>query len=281
LRKILTFNKHNIKLHQNLFKLIKERNKLGVIDNSEVIIYEAQLFNILLKKMQIKTELFKAEQEYQHIIGSLDFDLTLSKLTIDNFPINQVDLLKEALANNPNLKQYKYKIEALKQTLKQRKGDLAPQVNFVADISKQESVTYLDNRDLRTESFSLNITVPLFQKGREYVNLKKARKELLFAQHEYNKNVNDIAKDIKKTYREYNFYYEMINENKILINFTANKISGLTEKIKVGMGDRLDLLTAQLELNSLQEQQLNNQISYQQSYYKILLFLNKLTKENV
>jgi protease secretion system outer membrane protein len=278
LRQISSLKKENIAFHEELLALVKQRNLLGELSNSEVIIYETKLFNILLKNMEIKKDLFKAEQEYQNIMGDIDFDLKLGKLDYASFPVNEEEFFANVVANNPDLQKFNHKIAAAISILKQNRGSFAPNIELAATVSEQDSVTYLDNRDLRTESLNLNISIPIFQKGSEYVNLSKAHKEVVFAKNEYNTNYYRLQKDIKQIYKEYNFYNDMITENKILLDFTQNRISVLDAQVKSGLGDVLDLLNAKIEFNSLQEQQLENKINYYINYYKILLYLNKLVK---
>ena len=278
LRKIASYQKENIVNHEKLLKLIKQRNRLGELSNSEVIIYETKLFNILLKNMEIKKDLFKAEQEYDNYIGRVDFNLELSKLDNVDFPNNEVEFFNQAVRSNSNLQKYKHIINSTKAILKQKRGSFSPNIELTASLSEQESVTYLNNRDLRTESLNLNISIPLFQKASEYFNLNKAHKEVVFAKNEYDKIYNDLRRDSKQIYKEYNFYKEMINENTILFNLTKDRITSLNEQIRLGVGDVIDLLNAKIELQALEEQQIEYQISYFLSYYRILLYLNLLNK---
>ncbi|MFZ8865217.1 MAG: TolC family protein [Rickettsiales bacterium] len=279
-RKIISLYKDNISLHEKLLSLIRQRNDLGELAAHDLVIYEEKLFNILLENMEIRKELFKAEQEYTNLVGHIDFDLEIDKFNVNDFPTNQQAFLNVGLASNPNLKRFKEKTNSIIAKLKQMRGAFSPNIELVGEISEQQSVTYLNNRDLRSESLNFNVTIPIFQKGSEYFNLHKINKELSFAKQEYQVNYQELKNNMIKIYKEYSFYEEMLEENQLLLKFKQDKITALNEQVRHGVGDIIDLLNAKIELKNIEVQEINNQINYYLSYYKILFFTNKIAVKN-
>ena len=188
---------------------------------------------------------------------------------------NNKELLDLAVTNNPNLKTYLYKIKAARSAVNKSKGEFAPTVEIAASMSEQENVTYLNNRDLRSEAIYLNVKIPLFQKGAEYVGVSKASKNLSFAKREYQTNKENIVKEVNQTNKEFVFFGDLLKSQEELIELTNSRIAKIEEQVKVGDGDVIDLLESKLELNKILIQQLNNKADYILSYYKLLMLIGK------
>ncbi len=260
---------------KKLLKLMKGRNRSGEVGGSEVIKYQTFVSTAISDSLMAKKDLFKAEEEYNKIIGKNDEEIFLPKIDKAKLLGNSKDLAELAASNNPSLKTYLYKIKAARSALNKTKGEFSPTVEIVRSMSEQENVTYLNNRDLKSESIYLNVKVPLFQKGAEYVGVSKANRNLSFARREYQTNKENIIKDVKQTYKEFIFYGDLLQSQEELINLTNSRIENIAEQVKVGDGDIIDLLESKLELNKILIQQLNNKADYILSYYKLLMLTGK------
>lgn len=260
---------------KKLLELIKDRNKSGEVGGSEVIKYQTYVATAISDKLTAKKDLFKAEKEYNKIIGKSDNDLFLPEIQKEEVSGNNQELLDLAVTNNPNLKTYLYKIKAARSAVNKSKGEFAPTVEIAASMSEQENVTYLNNRDLRSEAIYLNVKIPLFQKGAEYVGVSKASKNLSFAKREYQTNKENIVKEVNQTNKEFVFFGDLLKSQEELIELTNSRIAKIEEQVKVGDGDVIDLLESKLELNKILIQQLNNKADYILSYYKLLMLIGK------
>lgn len=276
-RTISSLKTENLTNSKELLRLIKQRNKLGEVGGNEVISYQTKLSNNISEELTAKTEKFKAEEEYNKIIGRVDENLELADNKAEKNEFGNIETLKDiAINNNPALKQYKFKIDSARSSINQAKGSFLPTVDITAQIQDQENVTYLNNRDLRSKSIYLNVSVPLFQKGSEYVGLSKSKRELNFAKKEYEANKQNLLKEVKQTHKEYLFYKDLVTHTKELVQLNQDRIDKLTEQVETGEGDIVDLLNAKLELNSSKEQNIINHTNYLLSYYKLLIFTDKL-----
>ena len=260
---------------KKLLELIKDRNKSGEVGGSEVIKYQTYVATAISDKLTAKKDLFKAEEEYNKIIGKSDDDVFFPEINKTETNGSNQELLDLATTNNPNLKTYLYKIKAARSAVNKSKGEFSPKVEISASISEEENVTYLNNSDLRSESIFLNVKVPLFQKGAEYVGVSKANKDLSFAKREYQANKENIIKEVNQTHKEFVFFGDLLKSQEELIELTNSRIAKIEEQVKVGDGDIIDLLESKLELNKILIQQLNNKSDYILSYYKLLMLTGK------
>jgi len=265
---------------KKLLELIKDRNKSGEVGGSEVIKYQTYVATAISDKLTAKKDLFKAEEEYNKIIGKSEVNkpievLFLPEIRKEEVSGNNQELLDLAVTNNPNLKTYLYKIKASRSAVNKSRGEFAPTVEIAASMSEQENVTYLDNRDLRSEAIYLNVKVPLFQKGAEYVGVSKASKNLSFAKREYQTNKENIIKEVNQTHKEFVFFGDLLKSQEELIELTNSRIAKIEEQVKIGDGDVIDLLESKLELNKILIQQLNNKADYILSYYKLMMLIGK------
>ena len=132
-------------------------------------------------------------------------DIDKSQINSDKNKL--IDLI---FKNNTKLKSYFYKIQSAKSAINKSKEEFSPQIEVSASISEQENVTYLDNKNLKSESIYLNVRIPIFQRGTEYVNLQKTNRNLRFAQKEYQANKENIIKDFNQFYEEFQFFGNLI-----------------------------------------------------------------------
>ena len=274
-KNLVSLKKQDEENTKKLLKLIQGRNRSGEVGGSEVIKYQTFVSTAISDRLMASKDLFKAEEEYNKIIGKNDEEVFLPVIDKNKISGNSQDLVELAASNNPYLKTYKFKIKAARSAVNKSKGGFAPTVEIAASMSEQENVTYLNNRDLKSEAIYLNVKVPLFQKGMEYVGVSKANKDLSFAKREYQTNRENIVKDVKQTYKEFIFFGDLLKSQEELVELTNSRIENIAEQVKVGDGDIIDLLESKLELNKILIQQLNNKADYILSYYKLLMLTGK------
>jgi adhesin transport system outer membrane protein len=276
-RNLLRLKNEDEENTKKLLDLIKERNKFGDVGGSEVIKYQTHVSTAISDTLTAQKDLFKAQAEYEKIIGEIDEDLSYPNINKDEISKNRQELIEIAVRNNPNLQNYAFKVKSAKSAVNQSKGKFSPIVEISASMSEEQNVTYLaNNSDLRSESVFLNVKIPLFQKGTEYYSMDKARKDLKFSQREYHANKVKIIKEVKQAHEEFIFYENLIKSQEELVDLTNNRIVKVQEQVEVGSGDIIDLLEIKLELNKILSQQLNNQADYIFSYYKLLMLTDTL-----
>lgn len=275
-RNLVNIKKYDEKNTRKILSLIRGRNRSGQVGGSEVIKYQTLLAKASSDVLSAKKEVFDTQGEYEKIFGKIDNDLFLPKTNKKRFQEGEEELIKLAVTKSPILKSYAFKVKSAKYARKKSKGKFAPTVEIAASASEQNNVTYLNNRDLRSQSVYLNLRVPLFQKGTEYSGLDIANKDLTFAKKEYISNKENIIKEVKQAYREVSFYGDLIQRQKRLIKLTKHKIANISQQVNVGEGDIINLLESKLELSEITIQQLRNEADYVLSYYKLMILTGKL-----
>jgi outer membrane protein len=274
------FKSDNETYEAKLLRLVKQRNRVGQVGGSEVLNYQSRLFNAKSDKLNARKDLFNARKDFENNIGIEITSLVIPTLNNDKILNDERKLVNAALSNNSNLKRYEFKSKAARSALNQKRGAFSPVVSVTGNLSRQENVTYLNNRDLKSRSIYLNLKVPLFNKGNEYFGLSQAGKELAFARREYALNKEMLIKDVKQTHEEYLFYKDLVNSNNSLIKLAKAKVRKLKQRVRVGRGDVIDLLMAKIELNEIMENELENQVNYVVSYYKLLSFTGDLNADS-
>lgn len=272
-QELLKLKEQNFDNAQSLLNLVKQRNKFGRVGGSEVLKYETTLSSALSDNLAAKKEVFKAKEEFRKIFGEIDNKVVLPYIS-EKTTFQEEELQKLAVFN-PILRSYFFKIKAAKHALNKRKGEFSPKVELYSSMSEQRNVTYLSNRDLRSEALYLNLKIPIFQKGTEYFGYSQAKENLKFATREYQSNKENTIKDLNQTHREFLFYQDLIKSHSELVQLTKSRIQKIKEQVKVGRGDVIDLYSARLELNNILEEELVHKTDYVLSYYKLLMLIGK------
>lgn len=266
----------NLQNIEKSLELIRKRSRLGEASVIDVTEYQNKLLQAQLEKINQEKEIIAFEEEYRRIVGEVDEDLIPIEIDKGKIPKQEEEVVSSAINNYPALKQYEFKVKSSRSALNQAKGEFLPKAELSASISKEENITYLDNSDLKSQAVFLNVSIPIFQKGKEYSNLNKAGKELSQAKYELKVIALNLEKDARQTYKEFLLYDEVVKNQEDAIKLTQFKISKLKEQVNAGQADILDLLACEHELNLIFEQYLKHRADYVLRYYKLLSFLRQL-----
>ena len=266
--------KDNKDLAKKFMDLVQRRKDVLIIDKSEIIKfgYEASISDE--KYLDILNKLNKAKFDYKSVVGELHQNLNEPKIVEEEF--NQEKVLESALSDNNNIKSSHYDYLASKASYNAAKSSFSPKISISASASKQERVVFLNNQDLNSRSVFLNVSVPIFQKGTEYVGLSRAGYEKEAALETYEITKDSVAKDVNQTLEEYRFFSQMNKYNKKLWQMAKNREEIFNKRLKSRVEDPIEVIRTKIETNERKINYIESQMNLIISYYKIKYFLGEI-----
>ena len=116
----------------------------------------------------------------------------------------------------------------------------------------------------------LNFSIPIFQKGLEYIDYKSAKNQSEMILDEYEIYKNYINNELKKTAEDINFALENLKICNEIINFLEEKNQILQAKLHSKIIDAIDFYRGEisLEMQKITQNKLQNILIG--SHYKIL-----------
>jgi len=264
----------NYQLSNKIFQLLQRRNKLRVLDNSDIIKFSFDQKIIEEKYFESLNKLNIAKIEYENVIGNIQENLPIPQVEFQDF--NNLEIEEKLINENFNIKSQYYKYLASRANVNLQKTNFSPKISFIASASKQEKVAYLNNADLNSKAIFLNFTIPIFQKGVEFANFAKAKLEQDLAFEEYQNIKKNIFNEIKKTFQEYNFIQKSNQRNLDILDLAKKRLKILQQRSSLKIDDPIDNLQANIDKNDREINLLNSQIDKIICYYKIKYLLGDL-----
>ena len=273
-QELIKLQEENKQLGKKFLELVKRRKDVRIIDKADIIKFTYETSLTEEKYLDALNRLNKAKFDYQNVIGELHDNLIKPEIVEEEFGKDKV--LESALANNHNIKSYHYSYLASKAAYNAEKSNFLPKVSVVASASKQDKVVYLNNQDLNSQSVFLNVSVPIFQKGVEYANVRKAGYDKDAAMEEYEITKDGVIKEVKQTLEEYRFFSEMNKTNKKLFEMAKDRAEIFNKRSKSKVEDPIEVIRAKIEANDRKINYIDSQTDLVITHYKIKYFLGEI-----
>lgn len=167
-------------------------------------------------------------------------------------PETLAQALDQALVQNPKIKAAEYATEAAAATVKARKGALLPSVNVNGAIGRQKEQVSVKQSDYW--QIGANLTVPLFQSGKEYADVREAKQLENKYRILWQKTAQDVRAETTAAWESYNATRAQIQSIEKQIKASELALKGVIREANVGSRTVLDVLDAEQE-------HLDNQVS--------------------
>ena len=266
-QKVANLQEQNFNLAKRFLSLAKRRKYFKIIDKADIIKFQFEASINEEKSLDAKTRLNKARIDYVNVIGKLDGDL--SKPVIPKEHFSEDKIVSQVLHGNKSVESSRNSYVASKYAYKAERSNLSPKVYLTGTMDKQESVIYLNNRDLTNRSLFVNLSVPLFNKGIEYSNIAKARYQKQSALEEYEIAKENIIKDASQALSEYKFYSDINKSNYKLFKMAKQRSRIFYKRKKARVEDPIEVIKVKIEQNDREIKLINSQMDLAITYYKI------------
>ena len=264
INKILDYNQQ---LFKEAEKLFEQQKSLKYIDNSIFIANKIESEIFWQKFNENKFKLKKAKRDYQEYFNTQNEDLLPPEIDIDTDTISNNN--KDKILQNPLVKSSFNNYQASIDEYHLKKTSYSPKISVSGVISKQENVVYLNNQDLSSRGIYLNLTIPIFQSGGEYLNLINARNKIKLASDELQQIKNDLLNELDQAIFDYE---NLLNQKKYCENInelSKNKLGYFRQKYSLNLIDRLTFLKNEVDNNNLLINCIEINNSSVVAYYKI------------
>jgi outer membrane protein TolC len=260
--------------HNGSLELAYKLIDAAVEAKADIIKFTYETSVIEEKYFDILNRLNKAKIDYKNIIGELHENLNYPAISAEEF--NKEKILESALVNNHNIKSYQYNYLASKSALNAEKSNFSPKVTLTALTNKQDKVVYLDNQDINSRSVSLNLSVPIFQRGIEYANVAKAKYDSEAASVEFEITRENIIKELNQALEEYVFFKKINKNNKKLFELAKNRAEIFAKRSNLKVEDPIEVIRTNIEANDRKINYIESDMNFIIAHYKIKYYLGEI-----
>ena len=241
-----------LKLQKNQEKVLKEhldsyrkKFKAGVLTRTDVSQAEARLSGATAARIAAEGELQVSKATFYSVVGIEPNDLQ-DETAVSFVPPESLELaIEQALSENPKIKAAEYAAKSAESVVSSRKGALLPQVNLRGSVGRQKEHVSIKQSDYW--QVGANLTVPLFQSGKEYADVREARQLQNKYRILWGKTTQDVRAETIAVWEQYHAIKARIDAIKKQIEASEVALKGVIREANVGSRTVLDVLDAEQE----------------------------------
>lgn len=184
----------------------------------------------------------------------------------------------EMAKHHPNIKIAEGLEKAADSTIDSRFSTILPSVTLLGKMEDQEGISTLSTSlsNLREDSLTLRVSVPLYQSGAEYARLSQARHRYQKARNDTADTLRDTRKNALNAWHDYVAAKGSLASNQRAYDAAFRAYSGIQEEYKYGARTVLDVLDTQQELFAAQQGLIRAQTRHVIDGYRLLAAVGKL-----
>lgn len=279
-RAVLQLQINNEKVLKEHLASYKKRFEAGELTRTDVAQSEARLSGATAARIAAQGNLKVSNTNFTDVTG-LDPEKVIKDVTASSIdlPKSLKDALTQAQNHNPQIKAIDYAMKAAEKTVSAKKGQLAPVVDVRATASKGQE----NNLTRRNDAWQLtaNMTVPLYQSGAEYADIRQAK----HTENQYRILSRKIRSDVEavtiRAWENYTATKAQIQSIKAQIKASKIALDGVIREARVGSRTVLDVLDAEQE-------HLDNQVTLVKTHrdeivaaYALLTAMGKMNPQDL
>jgi outer membrane protein TolC len=254
-------------ISERIFDIEKSKFKAKLIDKEQIIQAQIDLENLSQKIAEEQSSLIKNYHDFLALTGvKFEGDNNI-KIAEINFKKNKI---LEKINQNFLLQSKYIKYQLSLDDIDSKGSEFLPKISLIANISKQKNNLYSANKEINNQSIMLNFSIPIFQKGLEYIDCKSAKNQSEMMLDEYEIYKNYLNAELSKTSEDIDFAIQNLKICNEIINFLEEKKHILQKKLNSKIIDIIDFYRGEisLEMQKITQNKLQNILTA--SRYKIL-----------
>ncbi len=279
-REIYEINLQNQKIFEKYLEFTKIRFEAGVITRTDVLQAEVRLSDAKAQGESAYANMKNTEANFEHIVGQAP-ETEMDPIIVENISLPQSidELIEIAKENNPTLKTNKYNAESAKYQVNLAVSQVLPKVSANATVARLSNPNISQTGSSNT--YTLNVNVPIFQGGGEYANIAQQRylaKKAEFDELEVERLITEKAISIwnsNKTAKS------IIKARFDSITAAEKALEGVKEEVNVGTRTTIDLLNAEGELFNARVAHRRAKVELVVSVYDMLQIMGQINPINL
>jgi outer membrane protein len=279
---VVRLNETSVKLLKKQREAAQERFKVGEITRTDVAQAEARLAQSEAGLIAAQATLKASQLEYERIVGNPPSNL--EKLpALPTLPPSEDETRRLAEANAPNYVAAQETVSINEHAVNIAVGALLPTVNLQASYEHSESGgTFADtNRHSNATSVVGNISIPIYQGGTEWSNIRQSEENLNKAKMDKEQTRRTTLETASNAWESFRASRASRESNAQQLKAQETAFEGVQQEADVGARTTLDVLDAQRELLNSQVALARSQRDEVVAAHNVLASIGALTAENL
>ena len=276
------------KNEENLIKKLEateKRFEFRDVTKTDVFQAKARLAEATSKRIEAENNLEISISDFETVVGRKPdinwFDTNNSKIITSNpkdwskfgelpkIPSSLEQAINLGLKNNPDYIQTLIQYENAKFDIKKSNLNFTPEFSVSGSVGKSlESSRSLERKD--TYSVTAEVTVPLFNKGHNVLNLEKTKNSAIASMKSTETKKLDLTFQIQSAWKKIESTKSSITSLELSVESNLMAVEGVSKEAGVGTRTTLNILDAEKELTQSESNLVNSQFQLIISSFELL-----------
>lgn len=278
---LLELSKNNYDVLKKQYDAVKQQFDVGEKTRTDVAQASARVSNAKTEIIQARGNLQASKASFERVTGIKPVGLIMPK-SLPELPNQLESVVESAVEGNPNIIFSKNLAEATEHDITVAKASIYPDVSISASISDvDDSPSRLSGENFRSEDISLTVSVPLYQSGAEYSNIRRAKQSAQESKFDLQNAKDQTVEDSARAWESYITSKATIRSTEDSIEAAEIALDGVKQEAQYGARTTLDVLDAEQELFIARVNLVRAQRDEVVAAYGLLSVMGKMTAENL
>jgi outer membrane protein len=246
---ILELQRSNVEVLMEQLRQVRDRFNVGEVTRTDVAQSESRLAQGRSQLLTAESNLTTSRSSYRQVIGVEPGKLAPGQ-PVDRFSPSVLGAaIQEGRARHPQVTVAMFNIDAALFQVKIAEGSLYPTLNLVGQAQKTlNSTTSLNTLDTLSASVAGQLSVPLYQGGVEYAQIRQAKETLGQRRVDLDNARDQVQQTVVQSWGQLLAAKAQIQSTQAQVDASEIALNGVREEARVGQRTTLDVLNAQQEL---------------------------------
>ncbi|MFG1392576.1 TolC family outer membrane protein [Xanthobacter agilis] len=272
---LLDLQNQNLAALEQELRATRDRFNVGEVTRTDVAQAEARVADAQYQVSQAIADLSSAKAVYRQVIGVEPGKLTTPKSIEWMIPASIGKVISVGLGSHPAVKASEYAVDTALFQVKVAEGALMPSVNLQGQLS-QSYQPALTTDQSASAAVTLNMTVPIYQGGQEYANIRQTKELLSQARIEVDVNRDTIRSQAVQYWGALDAAKAQIQSAQAAVAANTLALEGVREEWRVGQRTTTDVLNAQRELTNSKSALVTAQRDRVVAAYSLIAIIGKM-----
>ncbi len=188
---------------------------------------------------------------------------------LPEIPISLEESIKLAMEKNPDLNKLKFELKNTELDIKKSTLTFFPEFSISASYGRSlRSTRTINKKD--TYELTADVTVPLFNKGHNFIDLEKSKNSALAIQKSLESKKINLKHEIQSAWKKIESLKSSIKSLEVSVESNIVALEGVAKEAGVGTRTTLNILDAEKELTQAEANLVNSRFQLITSSFDLL-----------
>ncbi len=275
-QQLVSIRKQNLAFLREQLNAANSRLQVGEGTSTDVSLAQAQLAASQASLVAAIAQQKQSETVYLQIVGEAPAGIRQPAPVTKGLPDDVNRAVEIGWAQHPSVLAAKHSVDAAGYNVKTAEGALLPGVVLQGSVSRNVNDLY-SSETATTSSVTAKITIPLYQGGAEFGQIRQAKEKLGEQRILVDSAMLNVQVTITSAYAQMEAARATIMANKQQLQAASLGLKGFIEERNVGQATTLDVLNAQQNVLNARESIAQSERNLVVASYSVLAAMGRLT----